>query len=126
MRLAAGIAVAACLALTGCAGRTPKPEGPRLQLSVEPAPPAKLPSGTIVTVTAQPVPATELAWVSGTVKLFGAPVLGLKMDAKSGAWRFRTMVPPMVLVPAGMYEVKAWGRTRAGEAIEGTFSYEVK
>ncbi len=127
MRLARpALAGLALLLLSACATRAPKPEGRRLVLSALPAPPAALPSGTIVSVSARPVPAAELAWVSGTVKILGAPVLGMKPGADGQSWSFRTMVPPMVTVPVGKYEVRAWGRTRAGEAVEGTMTYEVK
>jgi hypothetical protein len=80
----------------------------------------------VVTVSALPVPEAEMAWVSGTVKLMGAPVLGMKPAADGKRWQFRTMVPPMVTVPAGRYEVKAWGRTKAGEDIQGQMTYEVQ
>lgn len=119
-------ALALGLLLGACAGRKPALDARRLELSVEPAPPALLPSGTIVKVAARAVPDAELAWVSGTVKIMGAPVLAMKPDADGKTWRFRTMVPPMVTVPAGKYEVKAWGRTKSGEELKGMFSYEVK
>ena len=82
--------------------------------------------GTIVSIAAVPVPATEMQWVSGTVQLFGAPKLSFKKDPKDGFYKFKTMVPPMVQIPAGTYEVKAWGRTAAGEAVEGRTDYVVE
>jgi hypothetical protein len=124
LRLAA--AAFAALLLAGCAGKAPVPDARRLELSVDPAPPTGLPSGTIVKVAARAVPDAELAWVSGTVKIFGAPVLALKPDADGKTWRFKTMVPPMVTVPPGKYEVKAWGRTKNGEELQGLLNYEVK
>lgn len=119
-------ALALGLLLGACAGKPPLPGARRLELSVDPAPPARLPSGTIVRVAARAVPDAELAWVSGTVKIMGAPVLAMKPDADGKTWRFKTMVPPMLTVPAGKYEVKAWGRTKNGEELQGLFSYEVK
>lgn len=119
-------AVLAAALLAGCAAKAPKPDARRLELSVQPAPPASLPSGTVVQVAARAVPEAELAWVSGTVKIFGAPVMPLKPDPDGRTWRFRTMVPPLVTVPPGAYEVRAWGRTKAGEDLEGVLSYEVR
>jgi hypothetical protein len=113
-------------ALAGCGAAGVKGEPHRLELSALPLPPASLPSGTIVTVTAHVVPDAQMEWVSGTVKLLGAPVLGMKPDSDGKAWWFRTMVPPLVTVPAGHYEVKAWGRTKAGEDVQGMMSYEVQ
>jgi hypothetical protein len=111
--------------LQGCGGARPAAEGPALILAVEPASPASLISGTIVKVSARPQPAAELAWVSGTVKVFGAKPLALK-KAADGSWGFKTMVPPLVTVPRGTYEIKAWGRTQDGKAVEGRMNYEVK
>jgi hypothetical protein len=118
-------ALAALALVAGCRPAM-KAEGHRLELSALPQPPTSLPSGTVVTVSARTVPEGDLAWVSGTVKLLGAPVLAMKPAADGKSWWFRTMVPPMVTVPAGHYEVKAWGRTKAGEDVQGSMSYEVK
>jgi hypothetical protein len=97
-----------------------------LELRPSPASPASLAPGSRIEIAAVPVPSTELEWVSGTVKLFGSPTLAFKKDAKDGFFKFKTMVPPMVDVPAGSYEVRAWGRTSAGEAVEGKMDYEVR
>lgn len=126
MRRQALVAAVAGLLLAACAGHAPSADQPRLVLSALPAPPAELRSGMVVSVAAQAQPAVELAWVSGTVKLLGAPVLPMRLDADGRTWRFRTMVPPLVMVPAGDYQIKAWGRTRAGAPIEGQMSYEVR
>lgn len=119
------LAALAAFALTACKPAL-KAEGRRLELSALPMPPSPLPSGTVVTVSARPVPEGEMEWVSGTVKLMGAPVLAMKPAGDGKSWSFRTMVPPMVSVPAGRYEVKAWGRSKAGEDVQGSMSYEVK
>jgi len=116
--------------LTLIAGCTPKPVlkpgATVLELRATPPSPATLASGMIVSIAAVPVPATEMQWVSGTVKIFRAPNLAFKKDAKDGFYKFKTMVPPMVQIPAGTYEVKAWGRTAAGEAVEGRMEYVVQ
>jgi hypothetical protein len=125
---ALGLALAG---LAGCAGAPalkaehPLPPLPRLALSVEPASPATLLPGTIVRVRAQVDGQGQLAWVSGTVRLMGAPVLGLK-QAADGSWGFKTMVPPMTTVPAGHYKVKVWGRLKDGRELSETLDYEVK
>jgi hypothetical protein len=122
----AALLAALAFTLAACAGKAPSPDARRLELSVSPPAPAALPSGTVVSVTARVLPEARMAWVSGTVKILGAPTLPMKLDADGKTWRFKTMVPPMVRVPAGKYEVRAWGRTLEGEAIEGAMSYEVK
>ncbi len=104
----------------------PRPDLRHLEISVRPASPADLPPGTIVEIVAMPVPAGQMAWVSGTVKIFRAPVLAFKKSAVDGSFMFRTMVPPMATVPAGSYEVRAWGRTVAGEDVEGRLDYKVR
>lgn len=125
-RFATGLALLGALSLGACAGKTPASGASHLELNALPAAPAELPSGTIVSVSAQAVPVAELAWVSGTVKLLGAPVLPMRLDPDGHTWRFRTMVPPLVTVPPGIYQIKAWGRTRSGAPVEGKMSYEVK
>ncbi|MES2202394.1 MAG: hypothetical protein V4498_09095 [candidate division FCPU426 bacterium] len=95
----------------------------RLDLAM--SPPALIP-GRMVQVTAKPVPASQMAWVSGTVKVFGFPTVPFARDPKSGDWRFKTMIPSMALVPAGMYEVKAWGENLEGQRYEGNMEVEVK
>ena len=124
MRAAWALAAALGL-LWGCHGAPIHPGSARLELSVSPPSPASLASGTIVRVTAQPVPRTEMAWVSGTVKIFGAKAIAMR-PGEDGTWTFKTMVPPMFTVPAGTYEVRSWGRTSDGQPLEGTLTYEVK
>ena len=112
--------------LAGCAGAPPKlVPPPSLMLSALPAAPAELSPGTIVTVQARTVPATQMAWVSGTVRIMGAPTLGFR-QAADGTWSFRTMVPPMTTVPPGHYQIKAWGRTADGQDVKANMDYEVK
>lgn len=111
----AGLILAAC--------HSAKPAGPRLELSVQPP---VLKAGVLVQVTARPVPGVQLAWVSGTVKVMGAPVAAFKEDKKEGVWRFKTMVPAFASVPKGSYKVKAWGRTRTGEEVLGEMDYEAR
>ena len=91
-----------------------------------PAGPASLPQGTLIRLSAAVAPATEMAWVSGTVKILGAKVLALKLDPADKLWKFRTMVPLGITVPHGSYELRAWGSTVSGEPVEGSLTYEVK
>lgn len=126
MRLAPALALGLGV-LAGCASARPAQRPASvLRLSVDPAPPAQLAPGTLVKVSAVPEPPCQLAWVSGTVKLLGAPVLGFKPDPADGIWRFKTMVPPMTTVPPGHYQVKAWGRSADGAEVDGALDYEVK
>ncbi len=118
------LALALVQALSGCTAKT-KLQTRQLELRASPASPASLIPGSRIEIAAVPVPAGEMQWVSGTVQLFGAPTLAFKKDPKDGFFKFKTMIPPMVQVPAGSYEVKAWGRTTAGEAIEGRLDYQV-
>ncbi|HTB33685.1 MAG TPA: hypothetical protein VK842_02370 [bacterium] len=121
-------AAALGLALLGACASAPKRAGgppPSLVLSALPAPPAQLDPGTIVTVQARTQPATQLAWVSGTVRIMGAPTLAFRPGA-DGTWSFRTMVPPMTTVPPGLYQIKAWGRTADGQDVKANMAYEVK
>jgi hypothetical protein len=122
--LALGLALV--LALQACHSGQPKAGARYLELRPKPASPASLVPGSRIEIAAVPIPGTELQWVSGTVKLFGSPTLAFKKDAKDGYFKFKTMVPPMVDVPAGSYEVRAWGRTAEGEAVEGRMDYEVR
>jgi hypothetical protein len=96
-----------------------------LELSVDPPSPAQLDPGTLIRVSARPVPWASMLWVSGTVQIFGAPV-GAFRRAADGSWKFRTMVPPMATVPPGSYRIKAWGRTRDGAEIRGELTYKVE
>lgn|GEM_PF-2400721 len=125
MKSACAAALALAL-LAGCA-TAPKALGPppALVLAALPAPPARLDPGTIVTVQARTQPPTQLAWVSGTVRIMGAPVLAFR-QTPDGTWFFRTMVPPMTAVPPGHYQIKAWGRTAAGQDVKANMDYEVK
>lgn len=126
VRLALALAAGALL-FSACAKKAEVlPSGRFLELRCDPASPAELPSGKLVEIKAVPVPQAEMQWVSGTVKLFGAPNIVFKKDPKDGNFRFRTMVPPMVEVPIGKYAIKVWGRTTAGEAVEGHMDYEVR
>ena len=119
-------AVLAVLVLAGCQRQQAVLRSvPRLVLAVSPASPARLEPGSLVRVTALPVPWVDLAWVSGTVGVLGAPTAAFRRGP-DGVWSFRTMVPPMVLVPAGAYRVKAWGRAVDGEEVRGTLTYEVE
>lgn len=124
---AAALALGFGFALAAC---TPKavlrPTETVLELRPDPPSPASLEPGTIVSIAAVPVPATEMQWVSGTVQLFGAPKLAFKKDPRDGFYKFKTMVPPMVQIPAGKYAVRAWGRTAAGEDIQGQTEYVVQ
>jgi hypothetical protein len=121
-----GAALLGLALLAGCA-HAPQALGPApsLVLSALPAPPAQLDPGVIVTVEARTLPQTQLAWVSGTVRIMGAPTLAFRQGA-DGTWSFRTMVPPMTTVPPGLYQIKAWGRTAEGQDVKATMEYEVK
>ena len=112
---------AACflgLALASCHGL--KPEHP-LVLKVDPP---LLESGKWITVTAAAADGADLRYVSGTVKVLGAPVLPLRYDRKQRLWRYRIYIPDLVSIKAGKYRVLAWGQTSAGRKYEG--SSEVK
>jgi hypothetical protein len=100
-------------------------DGRRLEIIADPASPASLQPGQRISVTARPLPEAQMQWVSGTVKVLGAREVAFRKDA-DGLFKFRTMVPPMVDIPSGTYEIRAWGRTAAGEAIEGSLKYEVR
>lgn len=97
----------------------------RLVLSVSPASPARLFPGALIQVTARAEPQTDLRWVSGTVRIMGAPVGAFKRSL-DGSWVFKTMVPPMFSVPSGTYRVKAWGRSMDGREVRGAMTYEVE
>lgn len=114
------------LALGACRSQPLAKAGRELKLEVDPPSPGELAGGTVVRVRARPLPPTELAWVSGTVALFGAPTVVFKPEAQGGGWVFATAVPPMVEVPAGSYRIKAWGPTRLGEMYGGELIYEVR
>jgi hypothetical protein len=121
--LAAGLGV---LALAGCQrGQIVGSRPSVLLVQMVPVSPARLDPGTLISVTARPEPPVAMAWVSGTVQIFGAPVAPFRRGA-DGAWRFRTAVPPMVDVPPGAYGVKVWGRTLDGQELRGASIYEVE
>lgn len=127
--LPAALAASALLGLASCRSAAPladKPAARHLELRAEPASPSRLPQGTIVRISVLPVPATEMAWVSATVKIFGAKILALRQDPADKAWKFKTQVPYGFSVPLGSYELKAWGGTSSGERVEGSLTYEVK
>jgi hypothetical protein len=124
-RPACGLALAAALLVAGC-GAKPRADGHRLELRADPPSPASLAPGRIIKITAAPVPGGDMQWVSGTVKVLGARVVAFRKDPEDGLYKFKTMVPPMVDIPSGSYQVKAWGRTLAGEDVEGSLDYEVR
>jgi hypothetical protein len=123
--LLAGLAALAACALAGCAGQQIAGNAPCLLLTVDPPSPARLDPGSLVSVTARPEPPAAMQWVSGTVRILGAPVTDFRPRA-DGSWGFRTMVPPMLSVPPGTYHIRAWGRTAAGEDLRGELTYEVE
>jgi hypothetical protein len=123
--LLAGLAALAAFALAGCAGQQIAGNPPRLLLTVYPPSPAQLDPGTLVSVTAQTEPRVAMQWVSGTVRILGAPVTDFRPLA-DGSWGFTTMVPPMVNVPPGTYHIRAWGRSMDGEDVRGELTYEVE
>lgn len=109
------------LAASGC--HSVRKNGGSLRLSLDPP---ELAAGQLITVTAAPEPAAELAWVSGTVKVMGAATLPFRKDPSTGHWQFKTMIPAFVSLPSGSYEAKAWGETRAGARYEGSMTVLVK
>ena len=123
--LLAGLAALAACALAGCAGQRIAGNTPRLLLTVVPPSPTRLYPGTLVSVIALPEPRVAMRWVSGTVRILGAPVTDFRLNA-DGSWGFRTMVPPMVTVPPGAYRIRAWGRTVDGEDLRGELTYDVE
>ena len=121
--LLAGLGI---LALSGCQrGQIVDRPPSVLMVGMVPASPAHLDPGTLISVTARPYPPAAMAWVSGTVQIFGAPVAPFRRAA-DGSWSFRTEVPPMVEVPPGRYGVKVWGRTLDGRELRGASIYEVE
>ena len=95
----------------------------RLILKVEPA---ELQPGVKLTVTAVPQPLAEMAYVSGTVAVSGAPVLPFKYNAAAKHWYFGMLIPALVSIPPGEYEVKVWGQSLAGARYEGRTTVKVK
>jgi hypothetical protein len=88
--------------------------------------PPELKPGQTVVVTAQPVPPTELLWVSGTVKVMGFPDMAFTKDSQDGLWKIKTMIPIFASIEPGIYEAKAWGLSKDGQQYEGTFKMQVK
>jgi hypothetical protein len=119
--LAAGLAVFA-LFLAACQGPKIKPEH-RLAVAVSPL---LVGAGQRVTVTAMAVDQAEMAYVSGTVGSFGLPNVALKYDAVGKLWFLSRPIPLFVTIPAGRYEIKAWGESKAGEKYERNTFVEIK
>jgi hypothetical protein len=94
----------------------------RLILTLDPP---GLKPGTLIQVTARPVPDAEMLWVSGTVKVMGAPVMPFRPGEK-GAWNFRTMIPVFATISPGQYEARAWGDSKDGKRYEGSLLIDVK
>jgi hypothetical protein len=114
------------LVLAGCSRQQVAAGAPpRLLVGVFPPSPTRLDPGTLIRITARPEPSIAMDWVSGTVRILGAPVTAFRRG-EDGTWGFKTMVPPMVTVPPGTYAIKVWGRAHDGEALSGTLSYEVE
>jgi hypothetical protein len=88
--------------------------------------PPELKAGQALEISARPAQPVTLEWVSGTVKVMYAPVMPLKWDAASGAWKFRTMISPLVRIPKGQYKVQAWGEDKTGGKYTGEMNVEVK
>jgi len=107
--------------LASCAGGTVAQER-RLIVSMSPP---ELKAGQMIQVTARPQPAAELAWVSGTVEVMGAPVMPFAR-ASDGAWNFKTMIPVFASIRPGKYEARAWGDTADGKRYEGNLIIDVK
>lgn len=109
------------LALFGCAASKPQ-NAHRLALSMMPP---ELKAGQMIQVSAFPGPGVEMAWVSGTVKVLGAPVMPFR-KAEHGAWVFRTMIPAFASLSPGTYEARAWGDSVEGQRFEGSLFLDVK
>jgi hypothetical protein len=82
--------------------------------------PDSLTPGTKVEVMAVPQVPVVLQSVSGTVAVTGAWVVPFAYDASRQAWIFKTIIPSMISIPSGKYEVKAWGLTAQGTRVEGS------
>jgi hypothetical protein len=120
------IRLAACLGallplLVSCSGAAVKQDR-RLILKLSPP---ELRPGEIIQVSAQPEPKAQMAWVSGTVKVMGAPVMPFKKDS-NGTWSIKTMMSPLVTIAPGTYEARAWGDDVSGQHYEGNLSIDVK
>lgn len=121
MRLALGLILALAPLLASCSGAKAAPER-RLILSMEPP---ELKAGQLIQISVRPEPEAALAWVSGTVKVMGAPVMPFRKD-EHGLWKFKTMIPVFASISPGHYEAKAWGDSTAGQHYEGNLIIEVK
>lgn len=116
----AALALGVLLFVGGC--HQAKPAAHKLALSLDPP---QLQSGVVLTLSARPEPPLELQWVSGTVEVMGAPTLPMSWDPEVQAWKFKSMVPPFVSIPAGTYTVRAWGQSSNGKRAEGELSVKV-
>lgn len=126
MRMMPNLACTLCLLalmplLASCAGAKPKNEH---RLIVTMTPP-ELKAGQLLLVTARPEPAAEMAWVSGTVKVMGAPVMPFRRGA-DGIWAFKTMIPAFASLTPGKYVAEAWGDSKDGQHYEGILNIDVK
>ena len=121
VRALGGCLIAAALLLVGC--HQVKPSVSFLRLSLDPP---QLQPGVPMTLSVRPEPPTELLWVSGTVEVMGVPTLPLRQDPTDGVWKFRSMLPSFVSIPAGTYKVKAWGVSKQGKRAEGELSIKVE
>ena len=115
------LALSALLGLGGCASAKIDP-GRRLTLSLSPP---ELKPGQLIQVSAAPPAGVELAWVSGTVKVMGAPVMPFR-KSEAGTWAFKTMIPAFASISPGTYEAKAWGDSLEGQRYEGSLLIKVK
>jgi len=93
-----------------------------LLLQLDPAIPK---AGQWITLTARPARPAQLQWVSGTVKIFMAPVVALKPNESRDAWTFRMMIPGMVNIPKGHYEAEAWGEDKVGARWQGHYEVNI-
>jgi hypothetical protein len=94
----------------------------RLIISMDPP---QLQAGSMIQVSAVPVPPTEMAWVSGTVKVMGAPVMPFQRQ-ENGTWTFKTMIPIFASITPGQYQANAWGESKDGQRYEGSLVLNVK
>ncbi len=82
-------------------------------------------AGQWITMTVKPQRPVQLQWVSGTVKIFMAPVVALKPNESRDTWTFRMMIPGLVLIPKGQYEAAAWGEDQDGARWQGNYQVSV-
>lgn len=86
--------------------------------------PPVLESGRWVTMTAQALDQSQLRYVSGTVQVFGSPVVPLKYDRLKNLWYYSLYIPDMIVIPPGTYGIRAWGKNLGGETYEGEASVQ--